>query len=452
MALSLTSLLIFAAVTQGYTTFEVQCTSPSTTVNFVSSADKRGTMDILLGCLFTLIACTWTVQHLNVPEQREGRDPGLLGNIKWTLKRTWTSTKWMLFTVLAPEFLLAKSITDLEAVDSSITQLQELAAQDGVPWTRVHSLFANMGGFVIKVDIDTTRPKPSATVSYSSPYHLAASDVLVLRQEGVLDKLPSIAEEELNDKSKSDSLVRTVTTVQIAWMIFQIIVRATRHLAISQLEVSVLAFACCAIVIYGLNWEKPKGVQVPYTLVTYQGEIPASVLRHLEEQKRESALDALAEELKGIGGPTPKDKLPGAPLRNHVSYFKVNSKTWVDFYGLLIGTIIFGAVHLTAWNFVFPTSTERTVWRVASIFCALPMILILGYAVIFEVLEEVETLSSSRLYKYADKIIWTVLTIFVCFGYIVARLFMIVETFRTLLFLPPSAYIATWASNVPHIA
>jgi hypothetical protein len=76
------SLLLFAVVAQGYETFHIQCTSPSTTVNFVSSADKRGTRDILFSCLFTIIACTWTVQHLNVPEQREGRDPGWLGDIK----------------------------------------------------------------------------------------------------------------------------------------------------------------------------------------------------------------------------------------------------------------------------------------------------------------------------------------------------------------------------------
>ena len=36
--------------------------------------------------------------------------------------------------------------------------------------------------------------------------------------------------------------------------------------------------------------------------------------------------------------------------------------------------------------------------------------------------------------------------------YILARLFLMVEIFRTLCFLPPEAYVATWASNIPHIA
>jgi hypothetical protein len=37
-------------------------------------------------------------------------------------------------------------------------------------------------------------------------------------------------------------------------------------------------------------------------------------------------------------------------------------------------------------------------------------------------------------------------------SYVVCRLFLVVEVFRCLCFLPPSAYVATWATNVPHVA
>jgi hypothetical protein len=36
--------------------------------------------------------------------------------------------------------------------------------------------------------------------------------------------------------------------------------------------------------------------------------------------------------------------------------------------------------------------------------------------------------------------------------YVVARLYLLVEIFRTLFFLLPSAYVSTWATNVPHVA
>jgi hypothetical protein len=40
----------------------------------------------------------------------------------------------------------------------------------------------------------------------------------------------------------------------------------------------------------------------------------------------------------------------------------------------------------------------------------------------------------------------------VVFIYILARLFLIVELFRCLFFLPPSAFVATWVSSVPHVS
>jgi hypothetical protein len=452
MASNLASCLFFAVVVKGYETFETRCTGPSTTVNFVSSADKRGTLDILFSCLFTLVACTWTVQHLNVPEQREGRDPGWLGNIKWTLKRTWTSTKWMLITVLAPEYLLAKGLSDWQAVDSSITELQEIAAKDGVPWTRVHSQFANMGGFVIKVDGSTVGQRK--TVSPSSLYHLTICDILALREDSSLEKLPSITEEEINDKSKSDGLVRAIAIVQIAWMALQIIARESRRLAISQLEISVLAFASCAVVIYGLNWERPKGVQVPYTLLKFKEDIPPSVLQHLRSDMQESAIATFVGLIPGvIGISDTRSKTPGAPLRNHFSFFMTTSRATYGsdhyIFGFWIGSVVFGAIHITAWNFAFPTSTERVIWRLASIYCTSSVFLIMLNILCAGILEDHGILTPGDILDYT----FLRATQLICFGYVVARLFMIVETFRTLCFLPPSAYIATWASsNVPHVA
>jgi hypothetical protein len=37
-------------------------------------------------------------------------------------------------------------------------------------------------------------------------------------------------------------------------------------------------------------------------------------------------------------------------------------------------------------------------------------------------------------------------------AYILARLLMSVEILRTLLYLPPDAFVETWASNIPHFS
>jgi hypothetical protein len=110
---------------------------------------------------------------------------------------------------------------------------------------------------------------------------------------------------------------------------------------------------------------------------------------------------------------------------------------------------MFGAIHIAAWNFAFPTSTERMIWRIASIYCTSPGFLVMIFGMCYGVLETCEIFwLSDTLYNTFDRAFQPI-----CFGYVVARLFIIVETFRTLFFLPPSAYIATWASsNVPHVA
>ena len=239
------ALLQLAALSHAYTTFDTTCSTPSTVVNYVSSADTRGTIDILWSCLFTVIACTWTVQHLNVPEQREGRDPGWLGDIKWGLKRGFTSTKWMLATIIAPEVLLSKYWGDLEDAKLDLKKFRKFAAKDGVPWTLSHCFFANMGGFVLRThasgrvgkrvpdiaDAPTEQntqqeltpamephisivptlqdnegsdlPKSPENTDFPNPYHLTASDILTLRESSVLTRLPYISPDELRDRSQT---------------------------------------------------------------------------------------------------------------------------------------------------------------------------------------------------------------------------------------------------------
>src|ERR1700753_3647641 len=91
---------------EAYTTFQPTCSISETTVNFVSSPNSRGTLDILWSSMFVIIACAWTIQHLNIPEQRNGRDPGRAGDLKWKLKGFFLSAKWMIITMIAPEFII----------------------------------------------------------------------------------------------------------------------------------------------------------------------------------------------------------------------------------------------------------------------------------------------------------------------------------------------------------
>lgn len=126
------SLIFVATSAHAYTTFHTTCATPNNTTNFVSFPDTRGTLDILWSCLFTIFACTWTIQHLNIPEQRGGRNKGWRGDIKWKLKGFWRSLKWMLITIVVPELLLAKNLQDLCCTRKNYPTLQQVKNRQSV--------------------------------------------------------------------------------------------------------------------------------------------------------------------------------------------------------------------------------------------------------------------------------------------------------------------------------
>jgi hypothetical protein len=428
----------------------------------------------------------------------------------------------MLITVLAPEILLAKNVGDLTAVKLDLEKLQDWAAQDGVPWTRTHSLFANMGGFVIRrsspervvpitfpeTGTDEQEPAsrtrktegwkekfrrrmgwksksavavappdahkqnpteskepstaelglPSNASSQPALIHLLTQDIVLLRSKGLLPKLPYITVEEIKDKSKSDSLVRAITVVQITWIVIQIIVRAFRSLAISQLEISVVAFATCAVIIYGVNWEKPKGVQVPITIISYPGPFPKDTMEIVERQRaRDSTATFFSTAIYFIEFVFGNDDSSTEvwPLGKPIPNVYNSDDPWVwagvpfspkDIFGLFLGATVFGAVHIAAWNFVFPTPVESLLWKIAAILCTTAGLGFAGFTILLGL--AIDAWGNKHLLY----IIFANLLFLIPAGYVVCRLFLVVEVFRCLCFLPPSAYIATWATNVPHVA
>lgn len=140
---------LFANGISAYSEFSTTCSIPPADINYVTSPNTRGTLDILWSCFFTIIACTWTIQHLNLPEQRGNRDPGFRGNVKWIAKGLWSNSKWMLATMIAPEYILGKALADLQAAYSSVDFMRDFAIADDVEWGLTQGFLANMGGFVI---------------------------------------------------------------------------------------------------------------------------------------------------------------------------------------------------------------------------------------------------------------------------------------------------------------
>lgn len=242
--------------------YHIKCTLPDNSARFVFSPHTRGTLDILWSCLFTIAACTWTIQHLNVPEQRGNRQPGWRGDVWWSLKGLWSNGKWMIATTIAPEYILGKAFGDLLAAYESRGIMKQKAAEDGVEWSLTHGFFANMGGFMLtstpcighQAEAETTTENSSE----SGAVHLTASEIYALRQRGILQKLPKITTADINDRSKGDIFVKTLAVIQVFWMMLQVLIRDSRKIDIAPLEVAVMAFSICAVITYALLFKKPK--------------------------------------------------------------------------------------------------------------------------------------------------------------------------------------------------
>jgi hypothetical protein len=74
-------------------------------VGWVSEGDTRATWDILTSCLLTIMACTWSVLHLNLPDQEDGSWCKIRRKLKWTV-----------VTVFFPEFILAHAASERQVV------------------------------------------------------------------------------------------------------------------------------------------------------------------------------------------------------------------------------------------------------------------------------------------------------------------------------------------------
>jgi hypothetical protein len=112
--------------------------------------------------------------------------------------------------------------------------------------------------------------------------------------------------------------------------------------------------------------------------------------------------------------------------------------------------VIFGGIHVAAWNLSFPSPVEQILWRTASIMSTalLPImyiIFLLHYILLEYILPSSWSMWRLNWYrKYLNIIIGGL--------YVIARLVLLVEIFRTLFYLPEDAYITTWASNIPHVS
>ncbi|MCJ1313034.1 hypothetical protein MMC25_006710 [Agyrium rufum] len=301
-------------------------------------------------------------------------------------------------------------------------------------------------------DMGQTGGIQNGKLGYHKPWRgsmvLCASQMLYAFQAGIISGPPSITREELNDRSKGDPIVKIAALTQILWLVIQIIARSFQGLATTLIEVTVLAFAACAIFTYLFLMGKPQDVNMP-VYVDAQRRLTREDVIGLAAHSPPSSLFVREYWLHGVSV---------RPMRNHIFPYSPGieielpwlKKPWsvnTVVFGIGFGGALFGAVHFAAWNFVFPTPFEKLLWRISCI--ALVTLPIAGSMIhyIGRYLAVYWKVPDKKVNKILKPLGYSLAPI-----YFLARTYLTVEVFRSLAYLPLSAFKEVdWALAIAHI-
>ncbi|KAL4811862.1 hypothetical protein BDW67DRAFT_189233 [Aspergillus spinulosporus] len=257
---------------------------------------------------------------------------------------------------------------------------------------------------------------------------LDSKQLALARDHGIISRLPHLEENEIKDRSKSDGLVRLFALMQVLWLLVQLIVRSVERIPFAALEVSTLAFSSCAIIIYLAEWTKPQDAGVPFYIDTDAVVTPDAF-----------ALIAEAAPISFLQ--TRHYYIPQSVI--HQVFEDRYQKKHVDRMMILmsiLSILLFGGLHLIAWNLHFPSAVERSLWRGSALTVAIA-------PTVSALLVLLESILASRTDRWSK---WSVTVLGPL--YLSARIFIMVESYRSLYYLPAEAFVATWAANVPHVS
>ena len=94
--------------------------------------------------------------------------------------------------------------------------------------------------------------------------------------------------------------------------------------------------------------------------------------------------------------------------------------------------------HFSTWSYRFPSSVEAIIWKVAAG-------VVTGYPLVVHVLLRFGV----KFGAWKNNSRWYFICVIVAAPYLLARIYLIVEMFRSLYFLPAGAFRTRWANDAP---
>lgn len=151
----------------------------------------------------------------------------------------------------------------------------------------------------------------------------------------------------------------------------------------------------------------------------------------------------------------------------------IGSRAWEVWFGFAVAGILYGGLHLLAWNAPFPSRVEQVCWRVAASSVTMTPLLLVPVALMFskrrlgradpELVEktrnEVVVLKGRLAMFWFRKGKWFLFVPllaaapFLWLSYILGRVYLVVECFKNVGYLPKAVFEdVSWPAYLPHIS
>ena len=386
--------------TTSLATTQTLSSTAKTYAGWVDEAPGRGTLGLIISCLFTIFLCTWVVIHPRV--------------CKRPLLRVLH--KFALFSnaIIAPEFIAVEGLQECAQAQRLV---KDCAGLTGGGLKFVHAFYIGM----LALRYRTPRGEK---VIWPNQYTW-------LLQQGLIDwkdhEAWSLSEETIRDKSNADGTAKLLALGQVCWFAAQSIMRRAHTLPLSQLESMTLSYIPLFAITYLFWWVKPKDVLTPSIVdlpnmleeqkAVFESMAVSSVFdeeglskqgslwsvwyltpRVFEKEAEDKALEeaqrrlspqadhttargierALNLEAKVSSGLLAAEKPPTKDIvvANWDPELYRSKILWP--ITCLFGAS-FGALHLISWNTEFPTLVEQWLWRAAALASIASMLIFMQF-------------------------------------------------------------------------
>ena len=377
-------------------------------VGWVLESPGRGTLGLIISCLFTIFLCTWVVIHPRVYNRQ--------------LVQKLHKVVLFLKTIIAPELI---AVEGLQEWSQARRMVKKCAGPTGGRLKLVHAFYISM----LALRYRTPRGEK---VIWPNQYTW-------LLEQGLIDwddhALWGLSEENIRYKSNADGTAKLLALGQVFWFVAQSIMRRAHVLPLAQLEAMTLSYVPLFAITYFYWWVKPKDVITPSVVdlpdmpprqkMAFESMAVSSAFdtegtgkqgslwtiwyltprvfekeaedKALQEAKQKALLEAEQKATQKIKQAVTRENASGEIFKGERSAFlpeesKVSAKEIVVAYwdpGLYHSKILwpviclfgvsFGALHLISWNTVFPTDVELWLWRAAALGSIISMLVFMQF-------------------------------------------------------------------------